>query len=207
MRNKITSISKKQLLALFLIVVGLVMVVNYGYRTFVAYRALEYARSHNFDQGNPDPGLVRPWMSLEYIAVAYAVPLEFLYAQLHIPLENPNSHASLGDINREFRAEQPDAQGRPIIMAEVRAAILAYRADPVPTGLVEGGVRLWMTIQYIANSTGIPPETIFEQIGVPMSGHAYIDLNRLADVVHYEGGPHALIADLQKIVDSHQETP
>lgn len=207
MLNKLKSLPKTQFIALLCILVGLVMVVNYGRRTFIAYRALEYARTNNFDQGNLDPSLVRPWMNLEYIAVAYVVPQEYLYVQLNIPMEKRNSLAALSKINDEFRAKKPNADGHPIVMDEVKAAIVAYRADPVSTGLKEGGVRPWMSVQYIANSIGLPAETIFEQIGVPIDGHAYMDLDRLADEVDYNGGPRALTDDLQKLVDSHSETP
>jgi len=206
MLNKLKSLSKTQIIAILLILMGLIMVINYGRRTFVAYRAIEYARSHNFDAGNLDPNLVRPWMNMEYIAVAYAVPQEYLYVQLNIPMEQRNSRTPLSKINDQFRAKQPNTQGDPIIIDEIRAAILAYRADPVSTGLKEGGVRPWMSIQYIANSIGMPAETIFKQLGVPMEGHAYMDLARLADEVHYKGGPKALADDLQKMVDNRHYT-
>ena len=207
MLNKIKSISKIQLIALLCILVGLVMVVNYGRRTFIAYRAIEYARTNNFDQGHVPPSLVRPWMNMEYIAVAYVVPQEYLYVQLNIPMEQRNSRAALSKINDQFRDKKANAQGDPIIIDEVKAAIVAYRADPVSTGLKEGGVRLWMSVQYIANSIGLPAESIFEQIAVPIEGHAYMDLGRLAHEVDYEGGPKALVDKLQKVVDSYQGTP
>jgi hypothetical protein len=207
MLNKFKSISKIQLIALLLILVGAVMVVNYGRRTFTSYRAIEYARTNHFDQGNIDPSLVRPWMNMEYIAVAYTVPQEYLYVELNIPMEQRNSRTPLSKINDQFRDKKANAENDPIVMDEIKAAILAYRADPVSTGLKEGGVRPWMSVQYIANSIGMPAEAIFEQLGIALDGHAYMDLGRLAHEVNYNGGPKALVDELQKVVDSHQGTP
>jgi len=203
--KKIKSISKIQILAVGLIVVGLGLVVHYYAGTRDAYRAMEFARVHNFDAGNPDPNLIRPWMNLQYIAVAYTVPQEFLFNELSLPMNRENSETPLDHLSREYNfVAMP---GHFVIVDKLQAAILKYRENPVPTGLKEHGVRPWMNIQYVANSTGIPAEYIFEQIGLPMDGNAYLLLERLGEEAHYQGGPKALIDAVQHVVDTYEAKP
>ena len=87
MVKKLKSISPLLIVAAGLIVLGLVIVIHYGRGAFNSYRAMEFAREHGFDAGNPNPDLIRPWMNIRYIAVAYAVPQEFLFAELGIPMD------------------------------------------------------------------------------------------------------------------------
>jgi hypothetical protein len=207
MLNKLKSISKIQILALVLIIIGLGLVIRYGIGAYNAYRTMEYARVNNFEAGNPDPDLIRPWMSMRYVAVAYTVPQEYLFFELGIPMERRNSEVPLDDLNEEFkfgRLEGGDGRPHLVIMDKLKEAISSYRENPVPTGLREGGVRPWMNVQYIANSTGIPAEYIFEQLGLPMDGYAYMLLDRLSDETHYPGGPKALFDHLQQIVDTYE---
>jgi hypothetical protein len=206
MVKKLKSISKIQILAVILIIIGLGLVIRYGIGSFNAYRAMEYARVNNFEAGNPNPDLIRPWMSIRYVAVAYTVPQEYLFFELGIPMERRNSEVSLDDLNDEFKLGRSEQDGRPhlVIMDKLKEAILAYRENPVPTGLREGGVRPWMNVQYIANSTGIPVEYIFEQLGLSMDGNAYMLLERLTEETHYPGGMRALIERLQQIVDTYE---
>jgi hypothetical protein len=203
MVNKLKSISPIQIVAVGLIVLGLVIVVHYGRGAFYAYRAMEFARNHGFDAGNPNPDLIRPWMNIQYIAVAYTVPQEFLFAELDIPMERRNSETPLYRLNQEFGFGRSDRG--PAIVTKVRDAILKYRADPVTTGLRERGVRPWMSVQYISNSTGIPPEYIFEQIGLPLAGNAYLPLEQLSQETRYAGGVRALVEAIQQVVDTYKE--
>jgi hypothetical protein len=92
-------------------------------------------------------------------------------------------------------------------MKTISEAILAYRANPVATGLLERHVEDWMTVQYIANSSGIRAETIFQAIGIPADGNAYKPLGFLSNEVNYPGGPKALAAAIQKIVDAQGVKP
>jgi hypothetical protein len=207
MVDKLKSISRVQILAIALIVFGLGLVIHYGRGAVHAYRAMQFAEFHEFDAGHLDPDLIRPWMTIRYIAVAYAVPQEFLFSELDIPMARRNSETPLYRLNNEFDWGQ-SAQGPwPAIVDKVRAAILAYRADPVTTGLRERGVRPWMSVQYISNSTGIPPQYIFEQIGLPLAGNAYMPLEKLSDETRYEGGTRALVRKIQNLVDTYEANP
>lgn len=204
--DKLKAISKIKLLAVVLIGIGLLFTIRYSIGTFRAYRAFEYAQANDFEAGNVDPDLIRPWMNIRYIAVVFAVPQEFLFAELGIPMERRNNNVRLNQLNDQF-FEQETRDGQLIIVDKLQDAIIKYRENPITTGLRERGVRPWMSVQYISNSTGIPPETIFEQIGVPMEGNAFIPLERLSAEVRYRGGPRALVEDIQQIVDTYEASP
>jgi hypothetical protein len=192
--SRIKSLSKMQILAMVLIVIGLFLVVNYGVRATRSFREIQYARQNNFEAGNPDTAAIRPWMNMQYVAVVYTVPQEYLFSELGIPFEQWNSRKPLFYLNEKFGlGPSEDADPRnPAIINQVRQAIEKYRENPVATGL-KGDIRGWMSIQYIANSTGVPAEYIFAQLGIPMEGNAYIPLEVLTDRVHVPGGPKAVV--------------
>jgi len=125
-------------------------------------------------------------MTIRFVAVAYGVPQEYLFAELGIPFEHRNSNDSLAHLNRKYEFGRPSEDYQPPILAEVQEAILKYQADPVATGLVED-VRPWMSVRYIANSTGIPEEYIFAQIGIPLEGNEGKPLERLDHEFDYGG--------------------
>lgn len=191
--------------AILLIIVGVAAVIRYGIGTFYAFREMQYARQNNFNEGNLDPSLLRPWMNMQYVAVAYAVPQEYLFSELGIPFERRNSRISLDDLNEMFHFGRAKTDPpKPLIMDRLAQAIEDYRANPVPTGLEGDGVRFWMSIQYIANSTGIPVETIFKELNLEEDGNAYIPLEYLVDEIKYPGGPRALYDKLQQIIDTYE---
>ncbi len=194
-----------QFMALALIVFGLIFVFHFGAGLLRAYRSIEFARQHNFQKGNLDVDLLRPWMSIRTIAVAYAVPQPYLFDEIGIPMNPVNSELPVGRLNHKLGLGMKE--GQPALLDVVGQAILKYRQNPVPTGLMERGVRSWMSIQYISNSTGVPAEYIFKQIGIPMEGHAFMPLERLLDEVEYEPGLRALVAQIQQIVDTYEASP
>jgi hypothetical protein len=64
-----------------------------------------------------------------------------------------------------------------------------------------------MTVQYIANSSGVPALVIFQEIGIPFEGNNFKPLGFLSDQVNYPGGPRALCAAIQKIVEAQGVKP
>jgi hypothetical protein len=203
--NKLKSISKVQLFAIILIIVGLSIMIPKGLGMFEFYKEVQYATNNNFQAGNPSPNLLRPWMSIRYISVAYAVPQKYLFEAANIQPKEENSMIALNRLNNQMKLGK--LNGEPTLIKTIRDAIIAYRASPVVTGLIERKVSDWMNVQYIANSTGIPAETIFQEIGIPMDGNAYLPLGYLSDTVNYTGGSKALVSALQKIVDSQAVQP
>jgi hypothetical protein len=180
------SLTKLQILAIVLVVVGLFLVVHFGTRSYRSFREMQYIRAQGLDVGIADVEAIRPWMTIRFIAVAYAVPQEYLFAELGIPFEQRNSNDDLGHLNRKYDFGRPENEQEPPILDRVRQAILQYRANPVATGLKED-VRPWMSVRYIANSTGIPEEYIFEQIGIPAAGNEGKPLDRLDHEFHFGG--------------------
>jgi hypothetical protein len=172
---------------------------------FDFYKEARYATENNFSAGNVSPDLLRPWMSIRYISVAYAVPQKYLFESLNIQPGKETSMIALNRLNSQLGLGKVD--GQPALLKAVRESILEYRAHPVVTGLIEQHVEDWMTVQYIANSSGIPALVIFDEIGIPFEGNAFKPLGFLSDQVNYAGGPRALCAAIQKIVDAQSVKP
>ena len=190
-------------MGLVLIVGGLLFAVRYARGALNAYRAMEFAREHDFAAGDLDVDLIRQWMNLRYIAVAYAVPQQYLFDDLDIEMRPENSELPLRRLNSRLGLGYVDDQ--PALISKVQEIITNYRQHPVATGLKEGRVHPWMSIQYIANSTGIPAQEFFDELGMAMQGHAFVPLEFLVRQVRDEPGPHDLIEQVQQIVDAHQE--
>ncbi len=89
MLKKLRSLSKIQWLALTLILLGLVIMIPKAKGMFDFYKEVRYAQKNNFAAGNPSPSLIRPWMSLRYIAAAYAVPQQYLWSLASNPKKKP----------------------------------------------------------------------------------------------------------------------
>jgi hypothetical protein len=205
LKDKFKSVSKIQILAVLLILIGLAVMIPrvMGMREF--NKELEFARKNNFAEGNVSPELMRPWMSVRYIAVAAGVPQKYLFDAAGIPPRRENSMISVSRLNQQMGLG--GEKGKPELLIQLRKAIEAYRKNPVATGLLERGVQDWMSIEYIANSIGVPAAEIFSELGLPMEGNAYVPLGPLSDRVDYAGGPRALTQAIQRIVDAQKAQP
>jgi len=199
--QRLRAISKIQWLALVLIVGGVALMVWRGSNLLNNYQELNFAIEHDFKSGHPSTDLMRPWMTLRFVAASYGVPQKFIYEYADVQPRKETSDISLERINRQLGLGEVNDQ--PAFLVTVREAIELYRANPVSTGLLEGHVEEWMTIEYIANSIGVPVETIFAELNLPVADNAYTPLNYLDDRINYSGGLTALQADLQKIVEAH----
>ena len=194
-------------LAIFLIVVGAVIITLYGLRSLRSYREFQYIRAEGLDRGAARIEAIRSWMTVRYVGVAYAVPEEFIFAQLEIPYNRRSSNATLGELNDEYGMGLSPNSTYPQIIDRVAQAIRDYRANPVPTGLRD--IRPWMTIRYIASSTGVPEATLLEAIGLDAERAAEIDatvrpIDQLAPELRLPGGPRALFELLEKTVESYE---
>jgi hypothetical protein len=205
MKKLTAKLTPIQWLAVLLILIGVVIMIPRGIGLLSFSKEARYAAEHDFAAGNLSPDLLRPWMSIRYISVAYAVPQAYLFDATGIEPRKEASMLSLQRLNRQMHLGQVD--GEPALMQRVRDGILAYRADPVVTGLIEQRVEDWMTVQYISNSTGIPAETMFAATGLPAKGNANKPLGFLSDQSGYPGGVKALVAAVQKVVDAQSGEP
>jgi hypothetical protein len=205
MKKLISKLTPIQWLAVALILVGVAIMISKARGMFDFYKEARYASENNFAAGNLSPDLLRPWMSIRYISVAYAVPQKYLFESLKIQPGKETSMIALNRLNSQLGLGKVD--GQPALLKAVRESILEYRAHPVVTGLIEQHVEDWMSVQYIANSSGIPALVIFDEIGIPFEGNAFKPLGFLSDQVNYAGGTKALIAAVQKIVDAQGVKP
>jgi hypothetical protein len=164
-----------------------------------------FAFENNFKDGNPSVDLISPWMTLRFVAASYAVPQKYIFDATHIEpgphhsdisLERLNNQVGLGQINNE-----------PALLGLVRDAILAYRANPVATGLLERHPADWMSIQYIANSLGVSGESLLTALHLPVDDNLYIPLGFLSQKTQYPGGFQALQTDLEVVIASLPNLP
>jgi hypothetical protein len=205
MKKVVSKLTPIQWLAVSLIVIGVIIMIPRGIGLFSFTKEARYAAENDFAAGDLSPDLLRPWMSIRYISAAYAVPQAYLFDAAGIKPRKETSMLSLERLNKQMHLGQVD--GEPALMQKVRDGILAYRANPVVTGLIEHRVEDWMTVQYISNSTGIPMETIFAAAGLPAEGNANKPLGFLGDQTSYPGGVKALVAAVQKVVDAQGAKP
>jgi hypothetical protein len=186
MLSLLKSLSKMQILAIALVVTGLVLVILFGVRIIHSFGEMRYIREQGLDLGTADVEAIRPWMTVRFVAVAYGVPQEYLFAELGIPFDERNSNETLRSLNRKYDFGRPVDDDQPPILEKTKEAIVQYQANPVATGLAED-VRPWMSIRYIANSTGIPEAYIFQQLGIPVDGNEGKPLERLDQEFKFGG--------------------
>ncbi len=111
-------------LVVLLILAGLVLSAFFGYRLAQAAASLRHAR---LQPGETDVELIRPWMTIPYIARIYRVPEETLWEGLGIPPAG-NRHKSLRTLDSEYAGGRPGA-----ILNKVKDLILHYQEQPTPT--------------------------------------------------------------------------
>ncbi len=197
-------LSNRKIMGIALIVIGLVVVVFFGIRTVRSFKKLQYIQEQGLDRGAASVEAVRPWMTIRYVSVAYGVPEEYMFAELKIPFNRRDSDQTLSHLNRAYQLGQSTQDEYPAIIDKVAAAILAYQANPVATGLDD--IRPWMTIHYIANSTGTAEEYLLEQIEISADdNNVYKPLYELADSVRYKGGPHRMVDTLKTALQQYEE--
>ncbi len=194
----------RQLLPIALILIGLLLTILFGMRSVRSFRQVRYIQQQGLDRGAASVDTIQPWMTIRFIAVAYAVPEEYLYSELGIPFDERNANRPIGRIRPHSTAQPgappptpaPDFGG--VIVAQAKAAVLAYRADPVATGLRD--VRPWMSLRYISNSMGVPLDELIAQTGLPSTLNPDKPLDLVAQEERYPGGPKALVEAAAKVV-------
>jgi hypothetical protein len=193
------------LLTIAVIAVGLAIAAFFGVRSVRSFRELQYIRQQGLDRGTASVDAIRPWMTIRFAAVAYAVPEEYLYSALEIPFNRRNADQSLGELNRIYEMGLTPNSTELVIIDKTRAAIKEYQANPVATGLRD--VRPWMSVRYIANSTGVPEGDIFAALGLPSTGNESKPLDLISRELHYPGGPRGLVEAIQSVLAQRKATP
>ncbi|MEM7115765.1 MAG: hypothetical protein AAF614_25215 [Chloroflexota bacterium] len=175
---KLSSLNWRRWLTAVFILGGLALIIVYGMRTYRSFRQMSYVQAQGLDDGTASPDAIRGWMTINYIAVAYAVPEEYIYSQLDIPFERRNRRESIRDLNREYRLGRDEDDRTLQIEIAIQEAIIVYRENPVTVHLED--IRAWMTIRYIAASTGVPESYLFAAIEIPQEDdNEFKELRRL----------------------------
>lgn len=194
---------KRQLWITLLIILGSAITIIYSIRSYQSYTRFQYIQAAGLDRGAASIEAIQGWMPIRYVSVAYSVPEEYVFAQLNIPFNRRNSDDTLYSLNRVYHLGQSEKGDYPAIIDMVGEAILAYRENPVATGLED--IRGWMTIQYIANSTGVPEDYLLEQLDLSAEdNNLYRPLGELADVNHYRGGGRALEDKIKRALQEYE---
>jgi hypothetical protein len=122
--------SRQRTLVLGLILIGILFVGFFGLRFFHALMEFRGHRPPHFPHAGNAPAetdveLIRDWMTIPYISIAYHLPPNLLYETLGIPPKG-NQEKSLKELNDEYF---PQESG--IVIEKVKAAIRANQ--PLPT--------------------------------------------------------------------------
>jgi hypothetical protein len=123
-------LSKRRVLTISLIAIGILTVGFFGLRTARAIRQF---------QGHPplppsatehvetDVELIRDWMTVPFVSKMYHVRQHILFDSLGIP-EQGNREKSLKQLNEEY---YPASEG--IVLEKIKAAILANQSQQIHT--------------------------------------------------------------------------
>ncbi len=194
----------RMIVAGVVVIVGLGLIAFFGSRAMQNWNRFEYMHAEGLDNGSASVDAIRPWMTIRFVAVAYAVPEEYLYSALDIPFVERKSDTTLGELNKIFeRGLAADGQELAVV-ATIRAAVTSYRAYPVVTGLRD--VRPWMSVRYIANSTGVPEAFLLDGLALRGDLDASMPLEMIADRDKVEGGPRGLAERARALVDAYTPT-
>jgi hypothetical protein len=110
----------KRRLLMALLILGILLTGMFGVRTVRSFMQFQ-GRGLHMDV--TDVEAIRGWMTIPYIAKAYRVPEEYLFAHLDIPPEG-NRNKSLARLIQEIA---PGEQW--VLIESVKAAIREYQAD------------------------------------------------------------------------------
>lgn len=181
MQQTITRPRTEKWLIVALVVCGLFFIGYFGWgvvRNFLLFRA------NPLKPGITNVEAIRPWMTIRYIGVAYGVPQEYIFFELEIPFDRNDSDIPLRRFNEKHQlgAPIPD-EGLPVLQ-HIKTIIQQYQDDPVATGLSE--IQPWMTIQYVANASGVPASYILEYLEIPnVEDNQYLQLFDLGRKYEY----------------------
>ncbi|MGB5051011.1 MAG: hypothetical protein WBO46_18840, partial [Caldilineaceae bacterium] len=81
----------RRFLPLALILIGLLVTVLFGLRSLRSFRQVRYIQQQGLDAGTANVDAIQRWMTIRFIAVAYAVPEEYLYSALGVDFDRRNA--------------------------------------------------------------------------------------------------------------------
>ena len=121
-QSRAPSVSRRLLLTIALVVVGLGLVSFFGTR---AYRAYDRLQQHELASGTTDVEAIRGWMTLPYIAHSYGVPEDALFGALGIPKAG-NERSSVKQLVTRYQRD-------PLATRQtIQHLLLEYQRTPTP---------------------------------------------------------------------------
>ncbi len=116
---------REKILTIGLIVLGLILTLFFGMRAIRSFMRIE------LEPGVTDVEAIRGWMTIPYIATAYDVPEEYIFAQIGVS-QDDNQDKSLYRLNRNYFGGEPEA-----ILKVVQEAIKQYQSEHPPPSEVD----------------------------------------------------------------------
>ena len=110
--------SRRQLISWGLILLGLILVVVFGFNVVRGFLQVQLT---GLEPGATDPADVRGWMTVPYVAKVYEGPEDYLFEKIDVPAEG-NRKKSLAELNRQYARGQPGT-----IPTRVREALRNYQ--------------------------------------------------------------------------------
>lgn len=110
-----------------LIIIGLMIIGFFGFRTARAFRQFHGHRPPPFESEHieTDVSLIRDWMTIPFISRMYHVPSPALFEALNIP-EQGNHGKSLRQLNEKY---YPREDG--VVLEKIKAAVSASEPQQI----------------------------------------------------------------------------
>lgn len=184
-----------------MILLGLGLILVFGARACRAAGRMQQIQMGAFSGDTVDSQAIRGWMTIRFVAVTYAVPEEYLFDALDISFAERTADVPLDRLNRRFDFGQSAQGDYPAIVDVVRQAVEAYYANPVAPGLDD--IRPWMSVRYVANSTGVPESYLLAALDLP-AADAGLPLREVARQRDVAGGERALLTAVHDALTAYQ---
>ncbi len=110
----------QNLLAVFLILAGIVMIIWFSLRAIRAFRHVREGPRET------DVELIRDWMTVPYVSHLYRVPPDYIFEHLDIQGQE-NRDKSIAELNEAFAPTETDA-----ILNQIKTIVLQFQAEYVP---------------------------------------------------------------------------
>lgn len=195
--KKIVQFLRSKSTAVILVILGVGLILFFGWRAAHAFRQLPPFPPHPPKPIEADDG-IRPWMNLKYIGKVYSVPPEFLIQYLTLSVQPEEAHRSLEELNEELNLGI-DQVGEPLIIARVEQAIFEFHTHPDFRENHE--VQPTMSLHFVATVTNIPEAYLFEELGIPKEGNEYKTLDQVSQELNQP--PETLSNDVQRVLDAY----
>ncbi len=131
--------TKKNILGITLILVGVAITVFFGIGAVRAFRHMDghgpFSHKGELDpNGKPpaanqiDVSLIRDWMTVPYVAKMYDIPSGAIFKNLEIPEDKKNKKLSLAQLNDKYYPDQED-----VVLLQTQALMQAFqKQEPQP---------------------------------------------------------------------------